>query len=565
MEIRKVLALRGPNIWANFPVLEAWVDLQELKDSPSDSLPGFNERIMAWLPSMIEHRCSVGERGGFFERLRRGTWMGHILEHVTLELQTLSGTEVGFGRARESNEEGVYKVAIEFHEEKLGREALQTGLRLCLAAVYDRPFDIVEEIARLRDLVQDVCLGPSTKSIVDAAVKRGIPYRRLNDESLIQFGHGVHQRRIRAAETDRTSAIGEAIAQDKELTRRLLAEVGVPVPQGEPVFSETEAWETAQDIGLPVVVKPQDGNQGRGVALNLTTEEQVRQAYRNAREESSKVLVEQYVAGGDYRLLVINGKLIAAAKREPAQIVGDGAHTISDLIDIANADPRRGDYHATPLSKLKLDSIAIAVLAEQGLTAESVPERGQVVLIRRNANLSTGGTAADVTDEVHPEIAARAVEAAGVVGLDVAGIDLVATSVSVPLEQSGGRFVEVNAAPGPRPADARLPVVGDAAAGRRSVRRHDVPQQPGGPDSGRRRHRRQREDDDHAVHRPHSAGDEQMRRLHLHRRDHDRRPPDRRRRLQRAQERPRRPGESQGRDGGPRNRPRGNPPRRSRL
>ena len=450
MEIRKVLALRGPNIWANFPVLEAWVDLQELKDSPSDSLPGFNERVMAWLPSMIEHRCSVGERGGFFERLRRGTWMGHILEHVTLELQTLAGNEVGFGRARESNEEGVYKVAIEFHEEKLGREALQTGLRLCLAAVYDRPFDIVEEIARLRDLVQDVCLGPSTKSIVDAAVKRGIPYRRLNDESLIQFGHGVHQRRIRAAETDRTSAIGEAIAQDKELTRRLLAEVGVPVPQGEPVFSETEAWETAQDIGLPVVVKPQDGNQGRGVALNLTTEEQVRQAYRNAREESSKVLVEQYVAGGDYRLLVINGKLIAAAKREPAQLIGDGAHTISDLIDIANADPRRGDYHATPLSKLKLDSIATAVLAEQGMTAESVPERGQVVLIRRNANLSTGGTAADVTDEVHPEIAARAVEAAGVVGLDVAGIDLVATSVSVPLEQSGGRFVEVNAAPGLR-------------------------------------------------------------------------------------------------------------------
>lgn len=466
MEIRKVLTLRGPNVWANFPVLEAWVDLQELKDSPSDSLPGFNERLMKWLPSMIEHRCSIGERGGFFERLRRGTWMGHILEHVTLELQTLAGTAVGFGRARESNEEGVYKVAIEYIEEKLGKECLQTGLRLCLSAVYDRPFDVVEEIARLRDLAQDECLGPSTKSIVDAAVRRGIPFRRLNEESLIQFGHGVHQRRIRAAETDRTSAIAEAIAQDKELTRRLFAEVGVPVPKGEPVFTEDEAWEVAQDIGLPVVVKPQDGNQGRGVALNLTTEDQVRVAYRAAREESSKVLVEQYITGGDYRLLVINGKLVAAARREPAKIVGDGVHPISDLIDIANTDPRRGEYHATPLSKLKLDSISVAVLAEQGLTADSIPERGQVVLIRRNANLSTGGTAADVTDEVHPEVAARAVEAAGVVGLDVAGIDLVAESVSVPLEQSGGKFVEVNAAPGLRmhvfPSSGTPRPVGDA-------------------------------------------------------------------------------------------------------
>ena len=252
MEIRKVLALRGPNIWANFPVLEAWVDLQELKDSPSDQLPGFNERLTAWLPSLVEHRCSIGEPGGFFDRLRRGTYLAHILEHVALELQTLAGTSVGFGRARETSESGVYKVVIQYKEEELARAALETAYRLCIAAISNTPFDAADEIKKLESLAHEVCLGPSTGAIVRAAEQRDIPVRRLNSGSLVQLGHGARQRRILTAETDRTGAIAEAIAQDKELTRTLLAQVGVPVPQGRPVNDAEDAWEAATEIGLPV-------------------------------------------------------------------------------------------------------------------------------------------------------------------------------------------------------------------------------------------------------------------------------------------------------------------------
>ena len=450
MEFRKVLALRGPNIWANFPVLEAWVDLGELKDRSSEELPGFNDRLMSWLPSMIEHRCSVGTRGGFFERLRRGTYLAHILEHVTLELQSLAGTDVGFGRARETSEDGVYKVAIEYDEESLAREALRVARELCLAAVFDRPFDVDTEVERLRELAQQNCLGPSTRSIVDAAIRRGIPVRRLNTGSLVQLGWGHRQRRIRAAETDRTGAIAQDIAQDKELTRQLLAEVGVPVPAGRPVASPEEAWEAAQEIGLPVVLKPQDGNQGRGVATNLTTREQVVAAWAAARAEGDAVLVERFIPGNDYRLLVVGDRLVAAARREPAQVTGDGIHNVGELIDRANTDPRRGDHHATVLSRIHLDEVALAVLSDQGLTPDSIPPAGRVVLIRRNANLSTGGTATDVTDAVHPTVAARAVEAARVVGLDIAGIDVVACDINRPLEEQHGAIVEVNAAPGLR-------------------------------------------------------------------------------------------------------------------
>ncbi|HEV3162618.1 MAG TPA: cyanophycin synthetase [Isosphaeraceae bacterium] len=450
MLIRKVLALRGPNYWAKFPVLEAWVDLQELKDSPSDSLPGFNDRVMAWLPTMIEHRCSVGERGGFFERLRRGTYQGHILEHVTLELQTLAGTEVGFGRARETSEEGVYKVAIEYEEEELGRECLETARRLLDAAVHDKAFDINAEIKRLREFAQKVKLGPSTAAIVEAAKARGIPARRLNSESLVQLGQASRRRRILASETDNTSAIGEAIAQDKQLTRSLLRAVGVPVPSGRPVESAEDAWAAARELGTPVVVKPQYGSQGRGVATNLSTRQQVLAAYEAARAESSWIMVEQFAPGADHRLLVVGGRFVAAARREPAQVMGDGRATITQLVDQVNADPRRGDDHATVLSKIRLDAIALGVLAEQGYTPESVPPFAASVLIRRNANLSTGGTAADVTDIVHPEVAARAVEAALAVGLDVAGVDVVAEDIGRPLEVQRGVIVEVNAAPGLR-------------------------------------------------------------------------------------------------------------------
>ncbi len=450
MEYRKVLALRGPNIWANFPVIEAWIDLGELKNSPSNSIPGFNERLMSWLPSMIEHRCSIGERGGFFQRLRMGTYPAHIIEHVTLELQTLAGTPVGFGKARETSEEGVYRIIFEYLEENLGRECLKVATDLFLAAVYDKPFDVQGEINRLRDLTQQGCLGPSTKAILSAAQARGIPSRRLNAESLVQLGYGCKQRRMRAAETDRTSAVAESIAQDKEITRTLLRSVGVPAPEGRPVTSADDAWEGALEIGLPVVVKPQDGNQGRGVAANLTTRDQVVAAYKAAREESKWVIVEKFALGHDYRLLVIGGKVVAAARREPAHVVGDGHHTVVQLVDVVNSDPRRGEHHATVLSKIKLDAISLAVLADQGFTPESVPPSGAVVLIRRNANLSTGGTAIDVTEYVHPEVAARAVDAAKMIGLDIAGIDVIANDISRPLEEQGGVIVEVNAVPGLR-------------------------------------------------------------------------------------------------------------------
>jgi cyanophycin synthetase len=450
MQYRKVLALRGPNIWANFPVIEAWVDLVELKDSPSNEIPGFNGRLMNWLPSMIEHRCSIGERGGFFQRLRMGTYPAHIVEHITLELQTLAGTPVGFGKARETSQDGVYRIVFEYLEEKLGRECLKVATDLFLAAVYDRPFDVAGEIERLRDLEQQLCLGPSTKAIVAAAQARGIPVRRLNANSMVQFGYGIKQRRIQAAETDRTSAMAESIAQDKEITRMVLRSVGVPVPEGRSVTSAEDAGEAASELGVPVVVKPQDGNQGRGVATNLTTREQILAAYQAAHHESDSVLVEKFAQGQDYRVLVVGGKVVAAARREPAHVIGDGQRTIRQLIDFVNSDPRRGEHHATVLSKIKLDEVSLSVLADQGYTPESIPPSGKLVLIRRNANLSTGGTAIDVTEYVHPEVAARAIDAAKIVGLDIAGIDVVAKDISRPLEEQGGVIIEVNAAPGLR-------------------------------------------------------------------------------------------------------------------
>lgn len=450
MEIRKVLALRGPNIWANFPVMEAWVDLGQWKNSPSDTIPGLNDRLMSWLPSMVEHQCSIGERGGFFERLRQGTYLAHILEHVVLELETLAGVEVSFGRASETAEDGVYKVVFKYREEKLARECLAAARDLCMAAVLDQPFDVQATLAQLRETAECNLLGPSTNAIVQAAQDRGIPYQRMNRHSMVQLGYGVKQRRIRASETGQTSAIAESIAQDKELTRQLLQAVGVPTAQGYPVDSAEEAWETATYIGVPVVVKPQDGNQGRGVATNLTTREQVAAAYQAALQESDAIIVEKFAPGNDYRLLVVNGRVVAASRREPAQVMGDGQRTIRQLVDRENGDPRRGEHHANVLSKIRIDEVALNVLTDQGYTPESVPPAGQTVLIRRNANLSTGGMAIDVTELVHPEVAGRAIDAARAVGLDIAGIDVIATDIARPLESQGGIVVEVNAAPGLR-------------------------------------------------------------------------------------------------------------------
>jgi cyanophycin synthetase len=466
MEFRKVLALRGPNMWANFPVLEAWVDLGKWKDSPSHELPGFNDRIMSWLPTMIEHRCGLGYRGGFFERLRTGTYLAHILEHVTLEMQALAGVDVGFGKAREWLGEGYYKVVIEYEEEEVGRATMEAARELIMAAIHDTPYDVKAEIQKLRELNHRVSLGPSTKAIVEAARSRRIPVRRLNEGSLVQFGYGCNQRRILAAQTDRTGAIAEEIAQDKEMTRDLLRSVGVPVPEGRAVESAEDAWVAAEEIGVPVVVKPQFGSQGRGVATNLSTREQVMAAYEAASAESSYILVERFAPGDDYRVLVIGGRIVAAARREPAHVIADGEHTIEELVAITNTDPRRSDDHATVLSKITLDAIGLAVVEEQGYTPQSIPAAGVKVLCRRNANLSTGGTAADVTDDVHPEVAARAIEAARAVGLDVAGVDVIAVDLGRPLEEQGGVIVEVNASPGLRmhiePSSGKGRAVGEA-------------------------------------------------------------------------------------------------------
>ncbi len=450
MKIQSVQKLRGPNIWANFPVLEAWVELEELKDTSSEMIPGFNERLMSWLPTMIEHRCSIGQRGGFFERLRRGTWMGHILEHVTLELQTLAGTPVGFGRARETSVEGTYKVAIEFVDEKVGLACLETAFALLQAAIHDTPFDVTAEVEKLKEIAHEECLGPSTSAIVQAATLRNIPHFRLDAGSLVQLGYGANQRRIIAAETDRSGAIAEVIAQDKQLTRQLLKTIGVSVPEGREVISGEDAWEAAQEIGLPVTVKPRHGNHGRGVATNLTSIDQILAAYQVAAAEASAVMVERFITGKDYRLLVVDGRLVAAAEREPAHVVGDGRSSIRQLVEVTNRDPRRSDGHATVLSLIKIDIVALGVLADQGYTPDSIPETGRKVHIRGNANLSTGGTATDVTDRVHPDVARQAVEAARMIGLDIAGLDLIARDISQPLTAQNGAVVEINAQPGLR-------------------------------------------------------------------------------------------------------------------
>ncbi|MGB8148861.1 MAG: cyanophycin synthetase, partial [Azonexus sp.] len=442
--IRDIIPLRGPNIWTYRPVLEAWVDIGELEDFPSNKIPGFYERLTALLPSLIEHRCSYGERGGFLRRVEEGTWAAHILEHVTLELQNLAGLPGGFGKARETSEIGVYKVAVRAWHEEVTRAALYHGRDLIMAAIEDRPFDVAAIVEELGDMVDSKCLGPSTASIVDAADDRDIPtIRLLEDGNLVQIGYGAAMRRIWTAETDRTSAIAETISRDKDLTKELLSSCGVPIPEGREVDSAADAWDAAEDIGLPVCVKPVDGNHGRGVFIDVKTREEIEKAYAIAVEEGSAVLVERSIPGTEHRLLVVGGKLVAANRGDMVMVTGDGKSTVRELIDSqVNSDPRRGPTELHPLSVIRIDSAARMELGRQGLTADDVPAAGRDVLIQRNAN-----HAFDVTDEVHPETAALAALAARVVGLDIAGIDLVAEDIAKPLAEQGGAIVEVNAGP----------------------------------------------------------------------------------------------------------------------
>ena len=461
--IRRMAHLRGPNVWTYRPVIEAVVDIGELEDFPSNTLPGFYQRLTGWLPGLIEHRCSVGRRGGFLMRLRDGTWPGHILEHVALELQTQAGMKTGFGKARMTHERGVYKVVIRTRDEAVGRAALESARDLVMAAINDTPYDIGATIAKLTDMVDRRCLGPSTACIVDAATERGIPHLRLNDGNLVQLGQGAAQRRIWTAETDRTSAIAEGISRDKDLTKQLLAAAGVPVPEGRTVESAEAAWDAAEDIGLPVVVKPSDGNHARGVSLNLKTREEVMQAFVAAEAEGSEVIVESFIPGQEHRLLVVGGKVAAATRGEIIRVGGDGKSTIAQLIETqVNTDPRRGEEETLPLETLRVDDpVLLLLLQRQSLTPQSVLARGQSAVVQR-----TGNMAIDVTGQVHPDIAEQMALAARVVGLDIAGIDLVVEDIAKPLAPQGGAIVEVNAGPGLlmhlKPAVGRAQPVGEA-------------------------------------------------------------------------------------------------------
>ena len=446
LRLLRINYLRGPNMWTYRPVLEVWLDLGELEDHPSHLLPGFTDRLTAALPNLIEHHCGVGERGGFLERLTEGTWGGHVLEHIVIELLNLSGMPTGFGQTRSTSQRGVYRMVFRARDEQVARAALAEGHALIMAVINAEPFDVPGAVARVRDKLDDCYLGPSTAAIVAAATDRRIPHIRLNDGNLVQLGHGARQRRIWTAETDMTSAIAEGIASDKDLTKSLLKAVGVPVPDGQTVKTAEQAWVAAQDIGLPVVVKPSDGNHGRGVTLDLKLRDDVLAAFDVAQRHGSEVLVERYITGNEHRLLVVGGRVVAAARGEIASVVGDGVHNIVELTDRQiNSDPRRGMTENHPLNRLNVpeDGVILLDLQRQGFTPESVPPAGRQVLIQRNGNV-----AIDCTGELHPEVAHAVSLAARTVGLDIAGVDVVTSDIGKPLHETGGAVVEVNAGPG---------------------------------------------------------------------------------------------------------------------
>ncbi|MDP3170668.1 MAG: cyanophycin synthetase, partial [Polaromonas sp.] len=439
MNVSRIRALRGPNLWSRHTALEAIVACTNA-ECAIDRLPGFEPRVRSLFPAIGALRP-----GGYVGPVS----LAHVLESAALALQANAGCPVTFSHTAATLEPGVYQTVIEYSEEAVGRLALELAQALVHAALHETGFDVDAAITQLRDLDEDERIGPSTGAIVDAAVARGIPYRRLTRGSLVQFGWGSRQRRIQAAELDTTSAVSESIAQDKDLTKKLLQAAGVPVPVGRPAADADDAWAAALEIGLPVVVKPLDGNQGKGVTVNIVTRDHLNIAFRAA-AEYGEVLVEKFLPGNDFRLLVVGNKLVAASRRDPPQVLGDGLHSVRELVDIVNQDPRRGEGHATSLTKIRFDEIAVARLAVQDLTPESIPARGRRVILRNNANLSTGGTATDVTTDVHPEVAARAVAAAQMIGLDICGVDMVCESVLRPLEAQSGGVVEVNAAPGLR-------------------------------------------------------------------------------------------------------------------
>jgi cyanophycin synthetase len=454
LRILDTRVLRGPNYWAREPVVRTLVDLGVLEDFPSTQIPGFVDALVEMLPSLEDHACSLGRRGGFITRLREGTWVGHVAEHIALEFQYLAGTDVRHGKTRSTGEYGRYNVIYEYREEQVGIEAgkMAVGLVNHLVAPNDdaHAFDLGAALENLIRLAERLAFGPSTQALIDEAASRDIPYIRLDRFSLVQLGQGVHQQRIRATMTSRTSAIGVDIASDKKLTNRLLDSAGLPVPKAEVVETEDDAVAAAKRLGYPCVVKPLDGNHGRGVALNLRTEQDVRGAFPEAQRQSRSrdVVVESYITGNDYRCLIIGGKLAAVAERVPAGVTGDGERTIRQLVDITNADPRRGIGHEKVLTKIKVDATAEELVKAQGFGLDEIPPTGTRVKLALTGNMSTGGTSIDRTMEAHPDNVEIAETAARIVGLDIAGIDFICPDITVPVRETGGGIVEVNAAPG---------------------------------------------------------------------------------------------------------------------
>ncbi|HKV07873.1 MAG TPA: acetate--CoA ligase family protein, partial [Thermoanaerobaculia bacterium] len=458
MKILDTRVYRGPNLYALRKVIRLRVDLGELEDYPTNKLPGFTDRLLELMPTLHEHTCSYGEPGGFVRRMREdeGTWLGHVLEHVAIELQCLAGTPVSYGKTR-SHElpRGQYHVIFSYEEEAVGLEAGELGLRIIRhllpperEAHLPGPWSFQEELEDFVRMAQRRAFGPSTASLVRAAEERDIPWIRLNERSLVQLGHGKYQRRIQATVTSETRHIAVEIASDKRLTNQILSDLGLPVPKQLRVRGPNDAIAAAERLGYPVVVKPLDGNHGKGVAINLKEPEQVRAAFEKAYEYSSVVIVETFQEGHDYRILVVNGKVLAVAQRVPGHVVGDGKHTIAELVEIVNADPRRGIGHEKVLTRLELDHQAERLLEAAGHTKETVLPTGEIFYLRSTGNLSTGGTSVDKTDVIHYDNRIMAQRAVKAVGLDVGGVDFISPDITRSYKEMGGAIVEINAAPG---------------------------------------------------------------------------------------------------------------------
>ncbi|MBN8676548.1 MAG: cyanophycin synthetase [Chitinophagales bacterium] len=451
MRILELKVLKGPNYWSvrRPKLIQMKLDLEELEQKPTNEIPGFRQRLEKMLPSLYEHRCSEGQPGGFFSRVDEGTWMGHVIEHIALEIQTLAGMDCGFGRTRGTGEkEGVYYVIFSYMEEDAGVYAAKASVRIAQALVDGTDYDLEKDIQEMREIREDTRLGPSTGCIVDEAAKRGIPFIRLNKQSLVQLGYGVNQKRIRATIASTTGNIAVDIACDKEETKALLEAAEIPVPRGTVIRTEVGLDEAIEKFGYPLVIKPIDGNHGKGNTTNITNREQAIKAFEAAKAYSRSVIVERFITGYDFRCLVINYKFICAALRTPASVVGDGVHNIQWLIEETNKDPRRGYGHEKVLTQITIDQFTQKMLDDLGYTLETIPQKDERVLLKPTANLSTGGTSTDVTDEVHPANVFMFERIAKIIGLDICGIDVMAMDLRTPVSENGGAILEVNAAPG---------------------------------------------------------------------------------------------------------------------